>query len=148
VTGEYRITTNLPGLREIREEIYGKERPKDRDYEIREEITGLRAQLEEEREKGGISIEEQLAGYFVALKWREWEARRAKTRLNRVVEIYDAARAAGNYAMSDQIRAALDVGPGMDWLKEASRYRERLDVSSGGRSVNFVANVKARGGAE
>jgi hypothetical protein len=36
----------------------------------------------------------------------------------------------------------------MDRLKEASRYRERFDVSTGGRSVNFVANVKARGDQE
>jgi hypothetical protein len=86
-------------------------------------------------------MRESLARYGLALSKAESEMSVMMTRLLRVVEAHDAARARKDYATSDAIRQALDVSYPFDTTPAARRdaYRVRFDVPMKKGMVHFVA---------
>ena len=103
------------------------------DAQIRERIAWeelLRVERDEIAQRRLFSIEDQLVGYAVSLSWSRCRLGLAMERLNRIVEIHDRAKAEGNYALSDEIRKALDIEPYETTIITEShkKYEGRFDV--------------------
>lgn len=85
--------------------------------------------------------------YAVALGWARHDLTAAMERLNRIVAIHDDARERKDYALSDQIRKALEISlptPDRRLAKDIrADYQARFDVSAEKSLVAFLATPPA-----
>lgn len=98
------------------------------------------------REFGG-DLNELCVAYAVALDWARVDLAFAMERLNRIVAIHDDARDRKDYALSDQIRKALDISlptPDRRLGKDIrADYQARFEVSTEKSLVAFLATPPA-----